>query len=131
MGIRPKAVTNDLCLAVAQATLQKPSFPGGNPLSGHLGEHLADRLANELAAMLAEVMPAAATKTIGDDVLPGAEAISEFIYGNTEDRRKVYHLAQTGRIPVFRMGALVCARKSTLLRWIAEQEAKCGGGAAV
>ncbi|WP_211103014.1 hypothetical protein [Azospirillum sp. B21] len=112
---------------VAKATIAKPSPQNGIAIATHVGEHLADRLADELADMLAQVMPSAIVKTIGNDVLPGAEKIAEFVYGTAEDRRKVYHLAQTSKIPVFRMGALVCARKSTLLRWIADQEAKVGG----
>lgn len=56
------------------------------------------------------------------DMLRGAGAIADFLFGNREDRRKVYHLAETSRIPVFKMGALICARRSVLLKWIADQE---------
>ncbi len=62
---------------------------------------------------------------LADDMLQGAEAIGSFM---GLDPRQVYH--QRKRLPTFKIGALICARKSTLLRWIAEQEAKCGGGAA-
>lgn len=127
---RDLPATHELCLAVAKATVQKPSLPGGSSLSGQVGEHLADKLAAELAAMLADVMPAAAVKTIGDDLLEGAENIAAFLYGNSDDRRKVYHLAQTSKLPVFRMGAVICARKSVLLRWIGEQEGRSGFNAA-
>ncbi len=37
---------------------------------------------------------------------------------------KVYHLAQTSRLPVFKLGAILCARKSQLLAWIERQESK-------
>lgn len=61
---------------------------------------------------------------LGGDMLRGAEAISEFLFGTATDRRKVYHLASTGVIPCFNLGAIVCARKSVLMQWVAEQEAK-------
>lgn len=57
-----------------------------------------------------------------NDLLEGAEAISAFIFGDPGKRRKVYHLAQTSRLPVFRLGAILCGRKSRILEYIAEQE---------
>lgn len=62
---------------------------------------------------------------LADDLLQGADDIAKFM---GLSRRQAYHLAAAGRIPVFKMGAIVCARRSTILSWIAEQEAKCGGG---
>lgn len=59
---------------------------------------------------------------LADDMLQGAAAIGSFM-GLGE--RQVYH--QRNRLPVFKIGALLCARKSTLMRWIAEQEAKATG----
>jgi hypothetical protein len=64
--------------------------------------------------------------TLADDLLRGAEAISAFIFGDPRQRRKIYHMIETGRMPTFRLGSMLCARKSTLLRWIAEQESKTG-----
>ncbi|MBP2311909.1 hypothetical protein [Azospirillum soli] len=119
--------TQLLCLAVAKATIQKSELPGGCTLAVQIGDSLADKLSEELASMLADVMPAAVVKTIGQDVLYGADAVGAFTGLNP---RQVYHLAQTNKIPVFRMGTLICARKSTLLRWIEEQEAKAMGAAA-
>ncbi len=94
---------------------------------------MTQRKANPLLSLDAhrsEEMPIFSTVSIGDDVLKGAESIACFIYGCADDRRKIYHLAQTGKIPVFRMGNTICARKSTILRWIAEQESKASGGTA-
>jgi hypothetical protein len=57
-----------------------------------------------------------------DDLLRGAFEISEFIFGDTrtyEDRRKVYYLAECSRLPVFRLGSMLCARRSVLLNCIA------------
>ncbi len=65
---------------------------------------------------------------LADDLLRGAAEIARFVFGNAAERRRVYHLAtevkQESRIPVFRLGNLLCARRSTLLRWIAEQEGR-------
>lgn len=64
----------------------------------------------------------ATTDGLADDLLRGAEAISEFLFGDKILRRKVYHLAETSRLPVFRLGSVLCARRSVLIAWIAEQE---------
>ncbi|CAA7620413.1 conserved hypothetical protein [Candidatus Terasakiella magnetica] len=56
------------------------------------------------------------------DILEGADQIASFIYGSPKKRSKVYHLADKAKLPVFRMGAIICARKSTILQWIADQE---------
>ena len=61
---------------------------------------------------------------LADDLLGGAEAIAEFIYGHGPHRRKIYHLVQTKRLPVFHLGSTLCARRSTLIAWIEEQEIK-------
>lgn len=116
-----KDVVPSLCRDVARATLRKP-LAGGKPLVDTIGEDLAEVLAQELAAKLLKVMPAAVVATIGGDLLEGAEAIAEFVYGDTAERRKVYHLVQHGRFPTFRLGNTVCARKSVVLAWIRQQE---------
>jgi hypothetical protein len=59
---------------------------------------------------------------LSSDLLRGADQIAEFLFGDPGERRKVYHLAETSRLPVFRLGSLLCARRSVLLAWIAEQE---------
>lgn len=65
------------------------------------------------------------------DLLRGAEEIAEYAYGDKRFVRRVYHLAETKRIPVFKLGILLCARKSRLLSWIEEQEsANLAGNAA-
>jgi hypothetical protein len=58
------------------------------------------------------------------DLLRGAEEIAEFLFGDRKLRRKVYHLAATSNLPVFKLGSMICARRSVLLKWIAEQEAR-------
>lgn len=61
----------------------------------------------------------ASNDNVAEDILKGAEAIAGFL-GLT--RRAVYHAIDTGRIPTFRIGSNVFARKSTLLQWIESQE---------
>ena len=63
-------------------------------------------------------------KRIADDLLCGADAIAEFLFGDPRKRRQIYHLTQKGVIPVFRLGATLCARKSRLLHWIEQEESR-------
>jgi hypothetical protein len=63
------------------------------------------------------------------DLLRGAAPIAKFVFGDDpRGRAKVYYLAGEvpldQRLPVFRLGSQICARKSTLLRWIAEREGR-------
>ena len=69
-------------------------------------------------------MPAIPTSDINlsNDLLRGADAIAEFLYGDAIQRRKIYHLAETSRLPIFRLGSVLCARRSVLIQWIADQE---------
>jgi hypothetical protein len=55
-----------------------------------------------------------------DDLLEGADAIATFIFGDKSKRRRVYHLLD--RLPVFRLGNTICARKSSLIAMIEAQE---------
>ncbi|MEF2557591.1 DNA-binding protein [Aurantimonas sp. C2-5-R2] len=64
-------------------------------------------------------MEAANDNTLAADLLKGADAIADY---TGFDRRSVYHFASKGGLPTFRVGALICARKTTLMAWISEQE---------
>ncbi len=72
------------------------------------------------ALMARESEPA----TLADDLLRGADAIAEFVFGDAKCRRKIYYLANGAKtnFPVFRLGAILCARRSSLLQWIEAQE---------
>ncbi|MBU6527971.1 DNA-binding protein [Methylocystis sp. MJC1] len=59
---------------------------------------------------------------LADDILHGADEIAEFIFGKKSSRRKVYYLSECTRLPVFRLGSMLCARKSVIKGWIAGQE---------
>jgi hypothetical protein len=61
---------------------------------------------------------------LADDLLRGADEIATFIFGSRGSRRKVYYLAECTRLPVFRLGSVLCARRSVLLNWIAGQESR-------
>ena len=67
-------------------------------------------------------VPNDTTHPLADDLLRGADEIAEFIFGERASRRKVYYLAECTRIPVFRLGSVLCARRSVLLNWISAQE---------
>ncbi len=60
---------------------------------------------------------------LAPDILRGAGDIAKFLFGDRGSKRQVYHLAQTQCLPTFRLGSTLCARRSTLLKWIADQEA--------
>jgi hypothetical protein len=60
--------------------------------------------------------------SIANDLLKGADEIAAFIFGSRTKRRCVYHLVAHSRLPIFRLGDLICSRRSTLLAWITEQE---------
>jgi hypothetical protein len=72
--------------------------------------------------MEAQPAPKDQPKDISDDLLNGADEIAKFLFGSNASRRKVYYLASHTRIPVFRIGSVLCARRSVLLNWIAGQE---------
>jgi hypothetical protein len=62
---------------------------------------------------------------LADDLLRGAEAIAHFL--GCETRRTVYHLVATSNLPVFKLGSMICGRKSVLRKWISDQEARHAG----
>ena len=65
---------------------------------------------------------AASKDQLGDDMLEGAAAIAKYLFGSQKHRRKVYYLAGTSKLPIFRLGAMLCVRKSVLAEFITGQE---------
>jgi hypothetical protein len=65
------------------------------------------------------------SSTLAGDNLFGASAISIFYFGDDSAKnvRRVYHLASKGALITYKMGETLCARKSTILKNIEEQEA--------
>lgn len=74
--------------------------------------------------MKAQTAPQALPHQLADDLLSGADEIAKFLFGPDGSRRKVYYLAKHTRLPVFRFGAQLCARKSILMRYIEDQECR-------
>jgi hypothetical protein len=72
-------------------------------------------------------VPQSTPNELADDMLRGADEIAAFIFGERGSRRKVYYLAECSRLPVFRLGSVLCARKSVLLQWISGQESRVKG----
>ena len=60
-----------------------------------------------------------------NDLLSGVPAIAAHL-GKTE--KAIYHLVEQDRLPTFRMGRTICARKSTLADHFAKLEAEAGNG---
>lgn len=59
---------------------------------------------------------------LGDDLITGAEQIARELHWKMKDgrwnRRRVYHLASKGEVPIYRVKGLgICARKSALRRY--------------
>lgn len=67
---------------------------------------------------------AADNDNLAGDVLQGAAAIARY---TGFKQRTIYHLAATGGLPCFKLGDLVCARKSTVTAWIKSQETRTAG----
>lgn len=65
--------------------------------------------------------------SLADDILEGADVIAAFMWGSASKRRKVYHLMETSRLPLFKIGNVWCARKSRLKEYIREQEDRNAG----
>lgn len=66
---------------------------------------------------------------LANDLLHGADEIARFIYGQPADdkaaesnRRRVYHAADKHGLPTFKIGGSITARRSTILKWIEQQE---------
>jgi hypothetical protein len=59
------------------------------------------------------------TSALASDLIFGADKIATTL-GLT--RRQIYHSAASGHLPTFRIGATICARRSTLLAWFDQQE---------
>lgn len=61
---------------------------------------------------------------IADDLLSGAEEIALAVWGvvNSKTKRRVYAAAEAGDLPIFKIGAILHARRSSLNEAIARME---------
>ncbi len=55
---------------------------------------------------------------LAEDLLHGADAIAEYIWGTGADPQRVYALRRKKGAPIFSLGNQLCARRSSLLTWI-------------
>ena len=53
------------------------------------------------------------------DMLYGTRAIADHLGIRP---RQALHMVETGRLPHFRVGKIICARRSTLMAWLAKVE---------
>lgn len=66
-----------------------------------------------------------ATTVPESDLLHGVKAIAGHLNMTT---KQVYHLHGNSQLPTFKIGKTVCARRSTLAKHFAEQEAAARAG---
>ncbi len=59
--------------------------------------------------MNAAIKPPSHNVKLANDLLRGADQIADYLFGDPGLRRKVYYLAETSRLPVFRLGSRLCA----------------------
>lgn len=64
-------------------------------------------------------MDSVASMDTANDILIGADAIAGFM---GLSRRQIYHATEYGHLPTFRIGSVICARRTTLWRWMDECE---------
>jgi hypothetical protein len=70
---------------------------------------------NSIASVQNQRAPSAVANDLPDNLLRGGNAIAAFLFlGDSHGRRKVHHYANTGKPPVFRVGAILYGRKSEL-----------------
>ena len=65
------------------------------------------------------------TNDLAPDLLRGAAEIAKFSFGKADAKgiKRVYDWAYAGKLPTFKIGNTLCARRSTLLRHIDRLEA--------
>ena len=81
----------------------------------------------------AEVIPLHGARPPGgpplaSDLIQGAPAIAEFVFGDRAAARRVYRLREKGRLPVIRLGGRLVARRSALQAWFADRERDAAQG---
>ena len=85
------------------------------------------------AQRIEQEAPVPQAAALGGDLLIGAEAIAEFVFGDKTKRRQVYWAAETGALPIFKLNpkqknpehrskAMLWARRSTLLQHIEQRD---------
>jgi hypothetical protein len=130
--VRPFPYNEDAPRSAKLSNDKKKKMEADSPSSRHGTAHAAADLPylSRPAERRAELPGSAAhsvegcppSSSIAWDILYGAEQIAQFLYGNPKYRRKVYNIIGREGLPNFRLGAIICSRKSVLLDWITRQE---------
>jgi hypothetical protein len=68
----------------------------------------------------------AARHHVSPDIMQGAREIAVFLFGTPKARRRVYDLHAEGVLPTFNLGKTICARRTSLIAWIENQERRSG-----
>ena len=65
-------------------------------------------------------------RTDGIDLLHGCKAIAQFVFEKNDfkHQRKIYHLAEKTKFPTFKLGGVLCARRSSIQKFIEDQEGR-------
>jgi hypothetical protein len=63
------------------------------------------------------------------DMLQGAKAIAMFMYGRCDQKaqRKIFHLVEKTNFPSFKVGSMICARRSVIIAWVRKMEERSIG----
>ncbi len=92
------------------------------------GEVRPQETREDLLRRLLDTVVQAPTKPLAEDVIRGADAIAAEVFGDPKQRRRIYHLCETSQFPHFKLGSVLCARRSVILEWIESQERKNTAG---
>jgi hypothetical protein len=58
------------------------------------------------------------------DLLHGADQISTFMFGTPDKVRQIYHLFEKHRLPAWKAGNTLYARKKTIIAWVGSRAGK-------
>jgi hypothetical protein len=121
-----KNIARCVPLSAEESRTEMPTKPpdGGLVSSSASGTDQPPRTESSarFAALRANASINMSGTNVGSDILYGADAIACFLFNDAGHRRRVYNLVNANALPIFRIGATICARKSVLLQWIEKQE---------
>jgi hypothetical protein len=67
--------------------------------------------------------------TIADDLLDGAKAFAQFVFGKTDQQtmRRTFYMLEKGQLPATKLGARYVGRKSLVTARVSEADAASHG----
>jgi hypothetical protein len=74
-------------------------------------------------------LPARKSAPLSEDLLDGAKAFAQFVYGKTDQRtmRRVFHELSKGYLPATKIGARYVGRKSLVTARLSQIDAQSAG----